>query len=278
MKRNRPVTPSRRHMTYPDFSALSENNPLKSRVISLPSHAGRNNRGRITVRHQGGGNKRRYRIVDFKQNKTGIPGRVEALEYDPYRTAFIMRVSYKDGDRRYHLAPDGIKVGDQILSAENAALTPGNRVPLKSAPVGYSVFNVELNPGKGGQVVRSAGSAAVVLAQEDGYTHLKMPSGEVRKVLWDNFASVGKVSNEDNKLVNIGKAGRSRHRGVRPTVRGTVMNPVDHPYGGGEGRQPRGTRHPKTLWGKVVGGRKTRNKRKWSNALIVSRRVRRKKK
>ncbi len=278
MKRNKPTTPSRRHMTFPDFSALSGIKPLKSKLISLQSHAGRNNHGRITVRHQGGGVKKLYRVIDFKQNKVGVPGKVEALEYDPYRTAFIMRVVYKDGDRRYHLAPDGIKVGTQIIAGESIPLTSGNRAHLKNIPVGYSVFNVELNPGKGGQIIRSAGSSAMVLAQEDGYTHLKMPSGEVRKVLWGNMASLGQVSNLDNKLVTLGKAGRVRHMGVRPTVRGTVMNPVDHPYGGGEGKQPRGTKRPKTLWGKVTGGRKTRQKQKWSNSLIVSRRVRKKKK
>ncbi len=244
----------------------------------MQSHGGRNNRGRITVRHQGGGVKKLYRIIDFKQNKIGVPGKVEALEYDPYRTAFIMRVVYKDGDRRYHLAPDGIKVGAQIIAGENASLVPGNRAALKSIPVGYSVFNVELNPGKGGQIIRSAGSSAMVLAQEDGYTHIKMPSGEVRKILWGNMASLGQVSNLDNKLVVLGKAGRVRHMGVRPTVRGSVMNPVDHPYGGGEGRQPRGTKRPKTIWGKVTGGRKTRKKQKWSNSLIVSRRVKKKRK
>ncbi len=278
MKRNNPTTPSRRHMTSPDFSSLSDIKPLKNKLISLQSHGGRNNRGRITVRHQGGGVKKLYRIIDFKQNKIGVPGKVEALEYDPYRTAFIMRVVYKDGDRRYHLAPDGIKVGAQIIAGENASLVPGNRAALKSIPVGYSVFNVELNPGKGGQIIRSAGSSAMVLAQEDGYTHIKMPSGEVRKILWGNMASLGQVSNLDNKLVVLGKAGRVRHMGVRPTVRGSVMNPVDHPYGGGEGRQPRGTKRPKTIWGKVTGGRKTRKKQKWSNSLIVSRRVKKKRK
>ncbi len=278
MKHYNPTTASRRHMTSPDFSGLSKVKPLKKKTSTLKSSSGRNNQGRITVRHRGGGNKRSYREIDFRQNLAGVNGRVEALEYDPYRTAFIMRVIYRNGDRRYHLAPHGVKIGDDIASGESAALTPGNRLPLKNIPVGYAVHNVELNPGKGGQVVRSAGSSASVLAHEDGYTHLKMPSGEVRKILWDNLASVGQVSNQDNKLVNLGKAGRVRHMGVRPTVRGTVMNPVDHPYGGGEGRQPRGTRRPKTLWGKVTGGRKTREKRKWSNKLIVSRRPKKKKK
>ncbi|MDE2096007.1 MAG: 50S ribosomal protein L2 [Patescibacteria group bacterium] len=278
MKHYNPTTPSRRHMTSPDFSVLSKVKPLKKKTSTLRSSSGRNNQGRITVRHRGGGNKRTYREIDFRQNLAGVNGRIEAVEYDPYRTAFIMRVLYRNGDRRYHLAPHGVKVGDEITSGESASLTLGSRLPLKSIPVGYAVHNVELNPGRGGQIVRSAGSSASVLAHEDGYTHLKMPSGEVRKILWGNLASVGQVSNQDNKLVTLGKAGRVRHMGIRPTVRGTVMNPVDHPYGGGEGRQPRGTRRPKTLWGKVTGGRKTREKRKWSNKLIVSRRPKKKKK
>ena len=183
-----------------------------------------------------------------------------------------MKVIYKDGDRRYHLAPRDIKVGDEVMTSDKAALLPGNRVPLKNVPIGYGVFNIELNPGRGGAIVRSAGSQAHVLAQEDGYTHLKLPSGEVRRVLWGNLASLGQVSNPDYSLMNIGKAGKSRGLGIRPTVRGSVMNPVDHPYGGGEGRQPRGTRRPKTRWGKITGGRKTRNPKKWSRAFIISRR------
>ncbi|MBT9151224.1 MAG: 50S ribosomal protein L2 [candidate division WS2 bacterium] len=259
-------------MTVVSYGILSKVEPMKSALLRLKSNAGRNNQGRITVRHQGGGVKKLYRVVDFKQNKLNVPGRVEALEYDPYRSAFIMRVLYKDGDRRYLLAPKDIKVGEKIVTSEKVTLSLGNRLPLKNIPVGYGVYNVELTPGKGGEVVRSAGSQAQVLAHEDGYTHLKLPSGEVRKILWGNFASLGQVSNPDHNLVNIGKAGRSRLMGIRPTVRGTAMNPVDHPYGGGEGKQPRGTKRPKTLWGKVTGGHKTRNKKKWSGKLIVSRR------
>ncbi len=259
-------------MTVVSYGILSKVEPMKSALLRLKSNAGRNNQGRITVRHQGGGVKKLYRVVDFKQNKLNVPGRVEALEYDPYRSAFIMRVLYKDGDRRYLLAPKDIKVGEKIVTSEKMTLSLGNRLPLKNIPVGYGVYNVELTPGKGGEVVRSAGSQAQVLAHEDGYTHLKLPSGEVRKILWGNFASLGQVSNPDHNLVNIGKAGRSRLMGIRPTVRGTAMNPVDHPYGGGEGKQPRGTKRPKTLWGKVTGGHKTRNKKKWSGKLIVSRR------
>src|SRR3989338_6441404 len=278
MKRYKPTTPSRRHMTVVSYGILSNVRPMKSALLRLKSNAGRNNQGRITVRHQGGGVKKLYRVVDLKQNKLNVPGKVEALEYDPYRSAFIMRVLYKDGDRRYLLAPKDIKVGEEIVTSEKVILSLGNRLPLKNIPVGYGVYNIELTPGKGGEVVRSAGSQAQVLAHEDGYTHLKLPSGEVRKILWGNFASLGQVSNPDHNLVNIGKAGRSRLMGIRPTVRGTAMNPVDHPYGGGEGKQPRGTRRPKTLWGKVTGGHKTRKRKKWSNVVIVSRRSKNKKK
>ncbi|MCL4406390.1 MAG: 50S ribosomal protein L2 [Patescibacteria group bacterium] len=278
MKKYNPTTPSRRHMTAPDYrQILSGRKPEKKLTMKLQDRAGRNNQGRITMRHQGAGNKRTYRIIDFKRNdKLNIPARIESLEYDPYRTAFIMKLIYKDGTRRYSIAPQGAKVGSTIITAENAELIPGNRLALKNIPVGYTVFNIELNPGKGGQVVRSAGSAAEVLGHDAGYTQLKMPSGEIRKVIWNNFATLGQVSNSDWNLVNIGKAGRNRGLGIRPTVRGSVMNPVDHPYGGGEGRQPRGTRKPKTKWGKITGGRKTRNKKKWSNVLIMKRRQKKK--
>lgn len=265
-------------MTTVDYSVLSRVKRLKSAAIDLKKNMARNNQGRITVRHQGGGVKRIYRVIDFGQAKINIPGRVEYIEYDPYRTSFIIRVVFKDGDRRYLIAPDGISVNDTVLIAEKAPLSPGNRMMLKNFPIGYSVHNIELNIGRGGQIVRSAGSEAQILAHEHGYTHLKMPSGEVRKVLWSNFASAGKVSNTDWNLTVIGKAGRSRLMGIRPTVRGSAMNPVDHPYGGGEGAQPRGTRKPKTLWGKVVGGVRTRNKRKWSKNLILTRRISKKNK
>ena len=272
MKRYGPYTASRRQMTTVEYGVLTDIPRLKSKTKRLKTHAGRNHHGRITTRHQGGGLKKIYRMVDFKQSKIDVPGKVEALEYDPYRSAFIMRVVYKDGDRRYHLAPRDIKVGDAVVTSPSAPLTIGNRVPLKNVPVGYGIYNVELSPGRGGAIVRSAGSQAQVLAHEDGYTQLKLPSGEVRRVLWNNLASLGQVSNPDYNLINIGKAGRSRQLGIRPTVRGTAMNPVDHPYGGGEGKQPRGTKRPKTIWGKVTGGRKTRNKKKWSHVVIVSRR------
>lgn len=263
-------------MTVVDYGVLSKERPMKTALLRLKSSAGRNNQGRITMRHQGGGVKKLYRVLDFKQNKLNVPGRVETIEYDPYRSAFIMKVLYKDGDRRYLLAPKDIKIGGEVITSEKAALSIGNRLSLKNIPVGYGVFNIELTPHKGGEIVRSAGSVAQILAHEDGYTHVKLPSGEVRKILWNNFASLGQVSNPDYNLMTIGKAGRSRLMGIRPTVRGTAMNPVDHPYGGGEGKQPRGTKRPKTIWGKVTGGRKTRNKKKWSNKLIVSRKGKKK--
>ncbi len=260
-------------MTVVDYSVLTKIEPMKSALVRLSHRAGRNNQGRITTRHQGGGVKQLYRMVDFKQNKIDIPARIEAIEYDPYRSAFIARALYKDGERRYILAGKDMKVGDDIITAENAPVKDGNRSKLKNIPASYMVYNIELQPGKGGQMVKSAGSYAQVLAHEGKYTSLKLPSGEVRKVLTEGYATMGQVSNNEHNLVNIGKAGRSRQMGIRPTVRGTAMNPVDHPYGGGEGVQPRGTKRPKTLWGKVTGGRKTRNAKKRSTSLIVKRRA-----
>ena len=213
-----------------------------------------------------------YRLVDFKQNKFNITGRVESIEYDPYRSGLIAKVVYKDGERRYILASHEIKTGDEIITSVDAPLKPGNRTLLNRIPIGSFVYNIELFPGKGGQLARSAGLAVQVLANEDGYTHLKLASGEIRKVLWNGYASLGRVSYPEHNLEVIGKAGRSRWLGIRPTVRGTAMNPRDHPYGGGEGRQPRGTRRPKTKWGKITGGHRTRNKKKWSNKLIIKRR------
>lgn len=272
MKQYKPTTPSRRQMTTVDYGILSAVKPLKSLTIRLPKRSGRNSQGRITMRHQGGGAKKLYRLVDFKQDKLDIIAKIETIEYDPYRTAFIARVLYVDGERRYILASKNMKIGDEIIASENAPLKEGNRLRLKNIPVGYQVYNVELQKDKGGQLAKSAGSYAEVLAQENGYTHLKLSSGEVRKVLWNNFASIGQVSNPERNFVVIGKAGRSRWMGIRPTVRGSAMNPRDHPYGGGEGRALRGTKRPKTKWGKVTGGRKTRNKKKWSNKLIIKRR------
>ena len=272
MKKFSPTTPSRRQMSVVDYKGLSKKAPLKKFLLRLKKRSGRNNQGRITMRHQGGGNKKLYRIIDFKQNKFDIEGRIEAIEYDPYRTAFIARVVYADGERRYILAPRNIKKNDKIITSQNAPLKEGNRLMMKNIPVGYFVYNIETNFGKGGQIARGAGSYAQILAQEERITNLKMPSGEVKKVLGNCFASIGQASNPDYNLTNIGKAGRSRHWGIRPTVRGAAMNPVDHPYGGGEGKQKRGTKRPKTKWGKVTGGRKTRNKKKWSNKLIIKRR------
>lgn len=266
-------------MTVVSFKGLSKATPLKSALLASKKTSGRNNLGRVTVRHRGGGVKRMYRAIDFKQiDKVGVPAKIETLEYDPNRSAFIMKVLYRDGERRYLLAPANAQVGAEILTAPETPLKEGNRMVLKNIPVGYFVYNVELQPGKGGQIVKSAGAEAQVLAHEAGYTHLKLPSSEVRKILWDSYASLGKVSNPEHNLVVIGSAGRKRLMGIRPTVRGTAMNPVDHPYGGGEGRQPRGTKRPKSKWGKVTGGKRTRNKKKWSNKLIVRKKVKKKRK
>jgi large subunit ribosomal protein L2 len=259
-------------MTTSDYSGLTGVRPRKSLLMQLKSHSGRNSQGRITVRHQGGGNKKRYRMVDFKQDRLNMKAVVETLEYDPYRTAFIALIKYSDGARSYILAPEKMAVGTEIVTADAAPFTTGNRMRLKNIPVGYQVYNVEMFPGRGGQLARSAGSYVELLANADGYSDLKLSSGEVRRVPWDGLASLGQVSNSEWNLITIGKAGRSRWLGIRPTVRGKAMNPVDHPYGGGEGSQPRGTRKPKTLWGKVTGGHKTRNKKKRSTKFIVKRR------
>lgn len=272
MKSYSPTTPSRRHLTNVSYGTLSRVKPEKSLLVRLKTHAGRNSQGRITVRHQGGGHKKLYRVVDFKQNRLNESARVETIEYDPYRTAFIAKIKYRDGEKRYILAPQELKTGNEIVVSEAAPLSIGNRLKLKNIPVGSQVHNVEITPGKGGQLARSAGSYAEILANADGYTDLKLSSGEIRRVLWEGYASLGQVSNPEHSLMVIGKAGRSRWLGVRPTVRGSVMNPVDHPYGGGEGRTQRGTRKPKTLWGKVTGGRRTRNPKKWSSKLILKRR------
>ncbi len=266
-------------MTVVTFKGLSKVAPLKAALLPSKKTGGRNSQGRLTVRHRGGGVKRAYRVIDFRQiDKINVPAKVETLEYDPFRSAFIMKVLYRDGDRRYLLAPLNIKVGSEIVTAPQTPLKEGNRMALKNIPVGYSVYNIEIQPGKGGQIVKSAGAEAQVLAHESGYTHLKLPSSEVKKVLWDSYASLGKVSNPEHNLIVVGKAGRKRWMGIRPTVRGAAMNPVDHPYGGGEGRQPRGTKKPKSKWGKVTGGRRTRDKKKWSNKLIVKRKTKKRRK
>lgn len=272
IKNYKPTSPSRRHLSVTDYSVLTNARRTKRLTERIKRSAGRNNQGRITTRHQGGGNKNLYRTIDFKQEKIGVPGRVESIEYDPYRTAFIALVVYRDGDRRYILAPHGLKVGSPVINSPEAPLQVGSRTALKRIPVGSFVHNIEIFPQGGAKIGRSAGVSIQVLANEDGYTHLKMASGEVRKVFWDCAATIGQVSNPENNLVVFGKAGRSRWLNIRPTVRGKVMNPRDHPYGGGEGSTQRGTRRPKTKWGKITGGRKTRNPNKRSNLWIVSRR------
>lgn len=273
MKTYKPRTQSLRHtatVTYRGVLTASE--PVKALTKGYKRDVGRNAFGRITTRHKGGGHKRLYRAVDFLMEKFNIPAKVESVEYDPNRSGFIGAVCYADGERRYNLLPHGVKVGDTLLIAEDAPIKTGNRVPLRKAPVGTFVYNIELVPRGGARIARSAGIYAEVVANHEGQTHLKMPSGEIRKVSENAWASVGAVSNEEYKLRSIGKAGRSRWLGIRPTVRGSAMNPVDHPYGGGEGRQGRGTKRPKTYYGKVTGGRKTRSPKKYSNNLIVSRR------
>ena len=273
MKSYNPTSPSRRSMTSSDYSSLTKGaRPWKPLVKRLKSNAGRNSQGRITVRHQGGGNKKLYRMIDFKQNRLNSKAIVETIEYDPYRTAFIALIKYTDGTHTYILAPEKMKQGDEVMTAEVTPLKTGNRMMLKNIPVGYQVHNIELHPGHGGQMARSAGAYAEVLANAEGYTDLKLNSGEVRRILWTCLASLGQVSNSEWNLVTIGKAGRSRWLGIRPTVRGSAMNPVDHPYGGGEGAQPRGTRKPKTMWGKVTGGHKTRNPKRKSSQFIIKRR------
>ncbi len=271
-KAYKPTSSSRRNYSVADYRVLTATAPHKPLTSRVKSSGGRNSQGRITMRHQGGGNTKLYRTVDFSYKKRNIPARVETIEYDPYRSAFIALVVYRDGERKYILAPHGLAVGAGIIFSEEAPLTPGNRLPLRKIPVGAFVHNIEIFPDGGARIARSAGVSVQVLANEDGYTHLKMPSGEIRKVLWNAAACIGQVSNPEHNLVIIGKAGRSRWLGIRPTVRGKAMNPVDHPYGGGEGSQPRGTKRPKNIWGKVTGGKRTRNKKKHSSKLIVKRR------
>lgn len=256
-----------------DFSQLTKVEPLKRFTSSFYRAFGRNNKGRVTSHYRGGGVKRLYRQVDFKQDKLNIPAHVAGLEYDPNRTSRIARLHFVDGEKRYILAPQELKTGDVIITSEKAPLKPGNRMKLKNIPQGTMVHNVELFPGQGGKMVRSAGSGATVLASDKGYVQLVMPSSELRTVSEDCFASVGQLSNMEHSSIVLGKAGRSRWLGRRPKVRGTVKNPVDHPYGGGEGRQGRGTRRPKTATGKITGGRKTRNKKKKSSKFIIRRRI-----
>lgn len=273
MKVYKPTTPARRGMSGIDFSKLTKKRPEKSLLVYVKRNVGRSSAsGRITVRHKGGGVKKLYRIIEFSQTRLDVPAKVIALEYDPNRTAFIALIEYKDGKKQYIIAPHDMKVGQEIVFSESAGLTVGNRIKLKNIPVGTAVYNVELDVGKGGKIVRSAGSSAQVLAHDGDYTSLKMPSTEIRKFKGDCFATIGAVSNPENRFYRVGKAGKSRMKGRRPHVRGSAMNPVDHPHGGGEGRQPIGLKHPKTPWGKPALGVKTRKRKKWSNKLIIQRR------
>jgi large subunit ribosomal protein L2 len=260
-------------MTGSDFSEITTNRPEKSLVVSLKKNSGRNNQGKITVRHHGGGNRRKYRLIDFKRNKKdGIPATVKTIEYDPNRSANIALICYADGEKAYILAPEGLKVGMKVMSGIHAEIRPGNCLPLSEIPVGTMIHNIELNPGRGGQMVRAAGNGAQLMAKEGKYATLRLPSGEMRLVPIVCRATVGVVGNGDHNLINIGKAGRKRHMGIRPTVRGSVMNPNDHPHGGGEGRAPIGRPGPCTPWGKPALGLKTRNKHKKSNKYIIRRR------
>ena len=267
----KPTTPGSRFASRSDFSEITKSSPEKSLTVALRKTGGRNNNGRITVRHRGGGHRRRYRIIDFKRDKFDIPAKIVSIEYDPNRSANIALLFYEDGEKRYILSPFGVKVGDKIFSGENAPLKIGNALPLKKVATGMFVHNVELKPGRGGQLVRSAGSAAQVMAHDDGFTTLKLPSGEIRQVRQDCFATIGEVGNKSHEQIVSGKAGRTRWLGKRPTVRGVVMNPVDHPHGGGEGKSS-GGRHPVSPWGTPTKGYKTRKKNKKSNEFILKRR------
>jgi large subunit ribosomal protein L2 len=274
MKSYKPVTKSSRAMTRVEYKKyLSGHKPHKPLMKGARSYGGRNSFGRITVRHQGGGHKKNHRLVDFVFNKKDIKAKIATIEYDPFRSAFIGLAVYQDGEKRYIVVPQKMKVSDTFIVSDKAPVTLGNRLPLANIPVGTFVYNIEIKPGEGGVLARAAGNYCEVVAQDAGYTHLKMPSTEVRRVISTAWASIGEVSNEEHRLVNLGKAGRSRWLGIRPTVRGSAMNPVDHPHGGGEGRQGRGLRRAKTMWGKPSGkGQKTRRPKKYSNVFIVSRR------
>ena len=272
IKRFKPYTPSRRHMTVSTFEEITKSTPEKSLVVHLKKNSGRNNQGKITVRHKGGGAAIKYRIIDFKRNKDGIPATVKAIEYDPNRTANIALICYADGAKAYILAPAGLSVGDVVMSGETAEVRTGNALPMRFIPVGANIHNIEMKPGKGGQLVRSAGNVAQLMAKEGKYATVKLPSGEMRLLPIDCRATIGQVGNLDHELVHIGKAGRKRHMGIRPTVRGSVMNPNDHPHGGGEGKAGIGRVSPVTPWGKPALGYKTRKKTKASDKYIVKRR------
>ena len=267
----KPTSPARRFMSVLSYEGLTKKEPERSLTTDLRQKAGRNNSGKITVRQQGGGARRKYRIIDFRRNKDNIPAKVAAIEYDPNRTCFIALLNYADGEKRYILAPLDLKVGDVVVAGENADIKPGNALPMANIPVGTLIHNIELKPGKGGQLVRSAGAYAQLMGKEGDYAQVRMPSGEYRKVPMNAMATIGTVGNTDHSNVRIGKAGRSRHMGIRPSVRGVVMNPCDHPHGGGEGKSPVGMPAPVTPWGKPALGLKTRKHKKYSNNLIVKR-------
>ena len=272
IKTYNPYTPSRRNMTGSDFSEITKSTPEKSLLVSLSKNSGRNNQGKITVRHRGGGNRKKYRLIDFKRNKEGVPAKVIGIEYDPNRTANIALICYADGEKSYILAPEGLTDGMTVMNGPTAEVRVGNSLPLSEIPVGTQIHNIELYPGKGGQLVRSAGNSAQLMAKEGKYATLRLPSGEMRMVPVICRATIGVVGNGDHSLINLGKAGRKRHMGIRPTVRGSVMNPNDHPHGGGEGRAPVGRPGPMTPWGKPALGLKTRKKNKQSNKMIIRRR------
>jgi len=269
IKKYKAMTNGRRHMTTLTYEEITTNKPEKSLTRPIKKTGGRNNKGQITVRHIGGGHKRLYRVIDFKRNKDNIPGRIATIEYDPNRSANIALVNYADGEKRYIIAPKGVEVGAQIMSGDAVDIKPGNALPLAKIPVGTVIHNIEMKPGKGAQLVRSAGTSAQIMGREDKYVLIRLQSGETRYILSECRATVGEVGNADHELVNYGKAGRNRWRGIKPTVRGSVMNPNDHPHGGGEGRTPIGRKSPVTPWGKPALGLKTRNKKKKSTKLIV---------
>ena len=271
IKTYRPTSSARRFYTTNDFSEVTKKTPEKSLLATKKKNAGRNNQGRITVRHQGGGNRTKYRIIDFKRNKDNIPAKVVGIEYDPNRSSFIALLNYADGEKRYILAPRGLNVGDTVMSGQNVEIKVGNTLKLKDIPVGSVIHNIEVNPGKGGQLVRSAGNEARLMAKEGKYATVKLPSGEMRMFLLEARATIGQIGNVEHQNISLGKAGRVRHMGIRPTVRGAVMNPVDHPHGGGEGKNPAGRKAPLTPWGKPALGLKTRAHKKHSNRLIVKR-------
>ncbi|MCS7011309.1 MAG: 50S ribosomal protein L2 [Anaerolineales bacterium] len=272
IKKYKPVTPGQRGMTGYTFEEITKTEPERSLVVIRHAHGGRNAQGRVTVRHRGGGNRRYIRLVDFKRDKRNIPAKVTAIEYDPNRTARLALLTYADGEKRYIVAPLGLKVGDTVVAGPTAEIRPGNSLPLANIPIGTMIHNIELKVGKGGQLVRSAGAAAQLLAKEGAYAQVRLPSGEVRLVLQSCYATIGQVGNVDHSNIKLGKAGRKRHLGIRPTVRGTAMSPRDHPHGGGEGRQPVGMPGPKTPWGKPARGYKTRNNPQ-TDKYIVRRRT-----